>query len=84
MICWVSPAERVGNLLGEGKSRRAGISANTSLVLALAMAGVFRLISFRGNHWSLSHGGCDSATFLAFRRSWAYMFNDDPSESFPC
>ena len=46
MTSWVSPAGRVGNLLGEGKSRRAGISANTSLVLALAMAGVFRFISF--------------------------------------
>jgi hypothetical protein len=34
--------KRVGNLLGEGKARRAGVSANTSLVLALAMSGISR------------------------------------------
>ncbi|KAJ2918977.1 hypothetical protein MD484_g1459, partial [Candolleomyces efflorescens] len=34
----VATAVRIGNLLGEGKAKRAGVSANTSIVIALAIS----------------------------------------------
>ncbi|KAG6329298.1 hypothetical protein ID866_9792 [Astraeus odoratus] len=56
----VATSVRIGNLLGQGKARRAGLVAHTSLVMAVAMAGIW------------------STLFLAFRKKWAYLFNDDP------
>jgi len=37
--------KRVGNLLGEQKAKRAGVAANTSLVLALVMSGISRSVA---------------------------------------
>ncbi|KAG1725060.1 MATE efflux family protein [Suillus paluster] len=56
----VATSVRIGNLLGEKRARRAGVSANTAVVLAVAIAVV----------WSV--------LFMSFRKSWAYIFNDDP------
>ncbi|KAH7911169.1 MATE efflux family protein [Hygrophoropsis aurantiaca] len=56
----VAASVRVGNLLGEKNARRAGVSANTSILVAIAIAAVW------------------STLFLSFRRSWGYLFNDDP------
>ncbi|KAG0697233.1 MATE efflux family protein [Suillus ampliporus] len=56
----VATSVRIGNLLGERRARRAGVSANTAVVLAVAIAVV----------WSI--------LFMSFRKSWAYIFNDDP------
>ena len=33
---------RIGNLLGEGKAKRAGMAAKTSLVIALAISALTR------------------------------------------
>lgn len=48
----VATSVRIGNLLGQGKSRRAGLVANTSLFLAVVMAGVWStlFLVFR-NKW---------------------------------
>ncbi|KAI6150066.1 MATE efflux family protein [Pisolithus thermaeus] len=48
----VATSVRIGNLLGQGNSRRAGLVANTSLFLAIATAGVWSalFLAFR-NKW---------------------------------
>ncbi|KAG1729548.1 mate-domain-containing protein [Suillus lakei] len=56
----VATSVRIGNLLGEKRARRAGVSANTAIVLAVVIAVVW------------------STLFMSFRKSWAYIFNDDP------
>ncbi|KAI9570518.1 mate-domain-containing protein [Boletus coccyginus] len=49
----VATSVRIGNLLGQGKARRAGVAAGTSIVLAVAVGCVFSTIFlvFRHN-WS--------------------------------
>ncbi|KAJ7484518.1 MATE efflux family protein [Mycena latifolia] len=56
----VAASVRIGNLLGELKSTRAKVAANTAILMALALSLVF------------------STMFMVFRKSWAYLFNDDP------
>ncbi|KAG1729558.1 mate-domain-containing protein [Suillus lakei] len=56
----IATSVRVGNLLGEKRARRAGVSANTAIVLAVIIAVVW------------------STLFMSFRKSWAYIFNNDP------
>ncbi|KAF9242289.1 mate-domain-containing protein [Melanogaster broomeanus] len=56
----VATSVRIGNLLGEMNHRRAGVAANASIVLAIALAVLASTIVF------------------TFRRSWGYIFNDDP------
>lgn len=41
----MSPFYRIGNLLGERKAIRAGVAANTSIVMALIISGISRYVS---------------------------------------
>lgn len=56
----IATSVRVGNLLGEKNARRAGVSANTAILLSAVAAGFF------------------SVVLLVFRKSWGYLFNNDP------
>ncbi|KAF9220728.1 MATE efflux family protein [Gyrodon lividus] len=54
----IATSVRIGNLLGQGNARRAGLAAKTSLVMAVGIAGVWSalFLTFR-NKWAYLFNG---------------------------
>ena len=43
-VFFLTQIKSIGNLLGQGKARRAGVVARTSIFMAIAMAGIWRYV----------------------------------------
>lgn len=72
----------MGNLLGEEKARRAGVAANASILMSLAISLVWRSVALSGVQPVdlLELTAKYSTMFMVFRDSWAHLFNDDPGK----
>lgn len=63
----IATSVRVGNLLGEGNARRAGVSANAAILLSAVIAGFFSavLLTFRKSWGYLFNNDIDVVTLVA-------------------
>ena len=75
---FLTQIKSIGNLLGQGKARRAGVVARTSIFMAIAMAGIWRYVLLGFSECKLSIDLFCSTLFIVFRNKWAYLFNNDP------
>ena len=72
---------RVGNLLGKGKAKRAGLAANTSFALTIVYACFARQVQTTSCLPLCSDSDLSSSTmFFVLRHKWAYLFNEDPGK----
>jgi hypothetical protein len=66
----------IGNLLGEGKARRAGVVANTSIVLAMLIALFFStlFLIFRKS-WARMFNDDPGAFYILFREIFVFKWD---------
>ncbi|KAG6876374.1 hypothetical protein C0993_003592 [Termitomyces sp. T159_Od127] len=73
-----APFALIGNLLGEGKAKRAGIASSTSIIMALVLSVAIRFALRLWHKDRRFNCGTYSTMFIGFKDKWAYLFNSDP------